>query len=128
MIIRTKEDITLQGKDFIPKGTLGIRYTDRVVNPGVYEYALENGVFAYLSNENIEIINNKKGEKMNITTLVRKILDKDIRTVMEAGYIDADLTLTKKGEDELMGILFLEKKAELVKAAEEELKERKKSK
>lgn len=70
-------------------------------------------------------VNNKIGGMMEITNLMRKILDKDIRTVMKAGYIDEDLTLTQKGENELMGILFLEKKAELVKMAEEELKENK---
>jgi len=71
-------------------------------------------------------VKNKIGGMMKITNFVRQVLDKDIRTVMKAGFISSDLTLTERGEDELMSLLFLEKKAELVKIAEEQLKEEKK--
>lgn len=71
--------------------------------------------------EQLEIVN--QGVFMKITNLMRKILDKDVRTVIKAGLINSDLVLTGRGEEELMGILFLEKKAELVKIAEEIIKE-----
>lgn len=60
---------------------------------------------------------------MKITNLVKKILDKDTRTLVTAGFINGDLALTDEGVSELLGILFLEKKEELVKIAQEKLNE-----
>lgn len=58
---------------------------------------------------------------MKITNIVKKLIDKDTRTLIEAGFIDDGLSLTDSGASELMGILFLENKAELVKVARENL-------
>lgn len=58
---------------------------------------------------------------MKITNLVKKILDKDTRTLVKAGFINGDLALTDDGVSELLGILFLEKKDELVAIANEKL-------
>jgi len=74
------------------------------------------------------IKNNNQGVIMKLTSLMRKVLDKDLRIVIEAGIIDNDLTLTEKGKEELMSILFIEKKPELVKLAEEIIEEEKKTK
>ena len=65
-------------------------------------------------------INNKI---MKITNLVKKILDGDTRKLVKAEFINGDLALTDEGVAELLGILFLEKKEELVKIAEEKLSE-----
>lgn len=61
--------------------------------------------------------------KMKITNLVKKILDKDTRTLVKAGFINGDLALTDEGTAELLGILFMEKKSELLKVAEEKITE-----
>lgn len=60
---------------------------------------------------------------MKVTNLVKKILDKDTRTLVEAGFINGGLTLTDEGIEELMGLLFLENKEALVKIAKEKLNE-----
>ena len=61
----------------------------------------------------------KNNKTMKITNLVKKLLDEDTRTLVEAGFINGDLALTDEGTSELIGLLFLEKKAELVKIAQE---------
>lgn len=71
--------------------------------------------------EEVKIISNYK--TMKITNLVKKILDNDTRTLVKAGFINGDLALTDEGVGELLGILFLEKKAELLKVAQEKLDE-----
>ncbi len=53
--------------------------------------------------------------------MVKKILDADTRTLVKAGFINGDLALTDDGVSELMGILFLEKKDELVKIANDKI-------
>jgi len=68
------------------------------------------------------IINNKK-IFMKITNLVKQILDQDTRKLVKAGYIDGELSLTEDGVSELIGMIFAEKKPELVKLAEEKINE-----
>lgn len=65
--------------------------------------------------------NNNKINNMKITNLVKKILDKDTRILVEAGFINGDLALTDDGAEELLGLLFIEKKDELVKIAKEKI-------
>ncbi len=74
--------------------------------------------------ENYKLIT-KQNNTMKITNLVKKILDKDTRTLVSAGFINGDLALTDEGVSELAGILFLEKKDELVKIAEEKINDSK---
>ena len=62
---------------------------------------------------------------MKITNLVKKLLDKKTRDLIEAGYIDGDLELTEEGKEALLSILFIEKKEELVKMAQDEIKNNK---
>jgi len=78
-------------------------------------------VVSGISSSNFNKIN--KTKIMKITNLVKKILDKDTRTLIKAGFINGDIALTEEGVNELIGILFLEKKAELLKVAEEKLNE-----
>ncbi len=73
-----------------------------------------------LEDYKINIIN----KPMKITNLVKKILDKDTRTLVEANFINGDLMLTDEGVSELLGILFLANKEELVKIANEKLTEK----
>lgn len=60
-----------------------------------------------------------------MTNLASRIFDKDVKTLVKAGYIDNCLNLTQGGTNALIGILFEEKKAELVKLAQEKIEEEK---
>ena len=76
------------------------------------QYILENYVF---------LPPNKLTNKtmIKITNLVKKILDVDTRILIKAGFIDGNLSITEEGTSELLSLVFLEKKEELVKIAEE---------
>lgn len=56
-----------------------------------------------------------------VSSLFRRMVDKDIKTLVEAGYLTTSLELTNKGKDAMFSILFDGAKAELVKLAKEEL-------
>ena len=64
---------------------------------------------------------NKTMNKLN--PMMKRLLDKDTRTLYKAGYINRDLELTENGRNALDTILFTANKAELVKMAQEELDE-----
>lgn len=57
--------------------------------------------------------------------LIKKVLDKDIRTLIKAGYLDSNLNLTVEGKQEVWALLYDKFKKELVEAASEKLKEEK---
>ena len=93
-----------------------------------YFYAVDNKSNSHKVvnlNDIIKLEDKKINKKMKITNLVKSILDSDTRTLVKAGFINGDLALTDEGINELVGILFLEKKAELVKIAKETLKDEK---
>ncbi len=58
----------------------------------------------------------------------RKLLDKPIRILIRAGYINGDLDFTEEGLEALHSILLAEHKTKLVDFAKEELKEKKREK
>ena len=62
---------------------------------------------------------------MKLNTMMKKLLDKDVRTLIKADYINGDLEFTDKGKEALFSILFTENKKELVILAQEFLKEEK---
>ena len=68
----------------------------------------------------------KTVKSMRLTNLAKKLLDENTRTLIKAGYIDGDLELTDDGQEVLLSILFAEKKEDLVKMAQEEIKDKKK--
>ena len=72
-----------------------------------------------------EIKINKKTIMTKAKTLFTRLVDKDVKTLYEAGFLNGDLELTEEGKKELLNIVFLANKAELVKVAEEKLKEEK---
>jgi len=57
-----------------------------------------------------------------------QLLDKDTQTLLEAGLLDKDITVSNKGFKELINLLFITNKVELVKLAEEIIKEKKENK
>jgi len=85
-------------------------------------YAFRNSINITGSDETIS----QPNKKMNkLKPMMKRLLDKDTRTLYKAGYINRDLELTENGRNALNTILFTANKAELVKMAQEELDEEK---
>lgn len=68
----------------------------------------------------------KKTTMQKVSIMMKKLLNADIQTLVKAGYLNGDLDLTLKGQTALMVQLFESNRAELVKAAEEEIAEEEK--
>jgi hypothetical protein len=75
-----------------------------------------------------ETISQPKTNMNKLTSMLKRVLDPEAQTLYKAGYIDGNMALTAKGQEALNAILFTANKAELVKQAEEELKEEKENK
>ena len=60
---------------------------------------------------------------MSFSAIAKRILDKDTRTLVKAGFLSNDLTLTPKGEEHLLSIMLQNNKADLIKDAEEVIEE-----
>ena len=86
------------------------------------EERTENDVFCVDGQCAIQSINPKENA-MSISAIAKRLLDKDTRTLVKAGFLDSELDLTEKGQEALDAINFEEQKAKLVKMAEEELAE-----
>ena len=83
-------------------------------------YAFRNSINITGSDETIS----QPNKKMNkLKPMMKRLLDKDTRTLYKAGYINGDLELTENGRNALDTIIFTANKAELVKMAQEELDE-----
>jgi len=64
---------------------------------------------------------NKSITKKPMSNLLKKLLDKETRILMKAGYLDSKLRITDECSEELEALDFIEKKAELVKLAKKKL-------
>lgn len=78
----------------------------------------------------VELAHKHKGQKiinkiMNLPRTLKRVLNKNLRDLYKAGYIDGELELTEKGRDVLFSILLEEYEDKLVQEAREELKENK---
>lgn len=89
----------------------------------------------YNINNNNNQIPDEKPNKQGLKTMLRKLstmlelqLDKESKTLYKAGFINGDLELTQEGKEVNEAINFSKNKTELVKAAEEKIKEEEKSK
>jgi hypothetical protein len=69
----------------------------------------------------------KKGktQMLKVSTMLKMILDKDTKAMVEMGYLNSELTLTEEGTDWLLAQLYGLNKAELGKVAQAELTEKK---
>lgn len=81
----------------------------------------------------VEVIKKTKTEKdtkkitmKTLKGLMSRLLDGDTQKLYKAGYIDGDLQLTADGKEELMMLLFIANKTELVKLAEAKIAEEEK--
>lgn len=72
--------------------------------------------------------NKGKGIIKMLNQMMKKLLDKDTKTLIKADYMNGDLLLTTKGKESLEAILFEANKIELVKQAEETIVEEKENK
>ena len=61
-----------------------------------------------------------------LNSMMKRLLDAQTKKLIKGGLIDGDLKLTEEGGGALAAIEFEEHKAELVKIAEENIKEAKK--
>ena len=76
----------------------------------------------YCHPDDCELIS-KKTTMSKLNSMMKKILDKGIRTLVRADFINGDLQLTAEGLEALNTILFSERKDELVKLAQERIDE-----
>ena len=68
------------------------------------------------------IINNIKHME-NLTPIQQATMDEDAKKLYKAGFLYSDMNLSDRGNQALVALLFAEKKAELVKLAEERIAE-----
>lgn len=61
----------------------------------------------------------------NLTNIAKRLLNKDIKTLVKAGFMNSDLSMTEAGRQELTSILFEKYQKELVEAATTKLEEEK---
>lgn len=113
-------------KDSYVHGVSGIEYKvdGEWYNDFTYEYWLE-----VLGETRNSIKSNKKGNIMTkLSAIMKTVLDKDLRAMQKLGYLDGSLEVTESGLQWLAAQYVKLNKAELGKVAQEELKDRKKSK
>lgn len=75
----------------------------------------------------IDSQNNKKTNMQKLTSMLKRLLDKDAQKLYRVGFINGDLELTESGRRELWGIIFDTYKKELVEKADEIIKENEQS-
>lgn len=71
----------------------------------------------------LEVITNNKN--MKLTSLFKKLVDKDTRIMVEAGFLSEDFQLTEIGANTILGLIFLERKEDIAKLAQEKLDDEK---
>lgn len=96
-----------------------------IEKPSLEYCASEDFYGASLFNSLYDTLTKTKQNTMNISTIAKRIFDKDTKTLIKANFLKDDLSLTEHGEEALYGLLFSDKKDELVKLAQEELDEKK---
>ncbi len=67
----------------------------------------------------------KKGVIPMLSILAKKLLDADVKALVEIGWLDSELDVTESGTDAILALFVEQNKAELAKRAKEELKKRK---
>jgi hypothetical protein len=71
---------------------------------------------------------NKKQIPMSLSTMFKKLLDKDTQTLVKAGFLSETLELTDCGKSELITIMFDVHRKALIEAAQAKLDEAEKNK
>lgn len=68
--------------------------------------------------------NSSNNKPMKVTSMVRRLLDKDAQTLVKAGFFNGDLELTDEGKKALFAIMLDANKAALVVEAQEVIDEK----
>lgn len=89
------------------------------------EYATPMGKNPFYQHYNSQ--NNKKTNMQKLTSMLKRLLDKNAQKLYKVGFINGDLELTESGRRELWGIIFDTYKKELVEKADEIIKENEQS-
>lgn len=89
------------------------------------EYVRINGGTSGTRDRCFELIESKSKIMKKLTPMLKTMLDKKGRTLYKAEFLNGDLELTEEGKSALMTILFEANKEELVKVAEDVIKEEK---
>jgi len=88
--------------------------------------------FGCFTPEDIEPLNNQKLNKLNktvkttmqkLTSILKRVLNKDLQAQYKAEYRDENLKLTVKGQTALLELLAVDKEKELGDLAQNEIKE-----
>ena len=91
----------------------------------------DNCNWEYFRVDDLELVNkvdNKQNCMQKLNSMLKRLLDKDSQALYKAGFIDGDLKLTSRGQEELNGIVFEANKTELVRLAQEQIVEDKEDK
>lgn len=76
----------------------------------------------------MELISDRKGIMQTLSAMAKRLLDKDTKTLIKAGYLSTDLSITEKGIKHINAFLFDKFKSDIVKVAEEVIAEEEKDK
>lgn len=91
--------------------------------PKFYHAGISNGT-TYFSKPNVK----GGGTMKELGVIAKKLLDPKTRALVTAGYLDADLELTREGENVLTNLAFLKHKEEMVEEAKKAIRKAKKNK
>jgi len=130
-----KEDSCISIKGINAGGYCYTGYYDSSDFNRYIHISAEEFINRYNINDNNNQIPDEKPNKQGLKTMLRKLsamlelqLDAESKTLYKAGFINGDLELTQEGKEANEAINFSKNKTELVKAAEEKIKEEEKSK
>lgn len=68
-------------------------------------------------------INKIKTMTSNITTAAKRFFSKELQSLLKAGFINQDLSLTTEGKDELQALLMKDNLTKFAELADEKIKE-----
>jgi hypothetical protein len=120
----------------IPKGTiLELEVDDGSSCPSFRALSGDRrGCTHYISLRYLEVVEEESSFIQNVKDIftmisqtAKKLLDADTRALIEAGYLNTDLTITAIGHEAMNSIMLEKNKAELVKMANEAIEEKRKN-
>lgn len=94
---------------------------------GYWGWIIETGGYKFLIMEDdLELIKQTKTMKLN--SMMRRLLNADVKKLIKAGLMNGDLLLTEEGKNAIYALLVETHKKELVEIAKEIIEEQKEDK
>jgi len=95
-----------------------------------YMVRLDDGQSCLVRERDLELVNqtNKKGVIMKLNSMMRRLLNADVKKLIKAGLMNGDLLLTEEGKNAIYALLVETYKKELVEIAQEIIDEEKEEK